>query len=248
MQRSEPNSHCTETNIVDLATRFFVGGSGFILARVNTVKQTPVKTFVNVDAGFNTLLEHTNYHWYYRTIVASRAGEEADAEFRLAGLWRRRVRCGGGRVLDRLRGPAAGILRDSRVKSRGRGDQPVRQRHTRGYPGDRTLTHSYDRLGRLKELSFVTGMGPALASAFDYDKAGRLTGRSYPNGIQQSNGFDQSGRLTSLNYQQDSTTLIALSYAYDHNGNKTGGSETGTLSWQPTALPAEQTAKLRAGS
>ena len=49
--------------------------------------------WVTVDAGFNTLLEHTNYHWYYRTIVASRAGEEADAEFRLAGPL-----CDGGDV------------------------------------------------------------------------------------------------------------------------------------------------------
>ena len=49
--------------------------------------------WVTVDAGFNTLLEHTNYHWYYRTIVASRADEEADAEFRLAGPL-----CDGGDV------------------------------------------------------------------------------------------------------------------------------------------------------
>ena len=49
--------------------------------------------WLTVDAGFNTLLEHTNYHWYYRTIVASRAGEEASAEFRLAGPL-----CDGGDV------------------------------------------------------------------------------------------------------------------------------------------------------
>jgi len=49
--------------------------------------------WVTVDAGFNTLLEHTNYHWYYRTIVASRAEEEADAQFRLAGPL-----CDGGDV------------------------------------------------------------------------------------------------------------------------------------------------------
>ena len=49
--------------------------------------------WVTVDAGFNTLLEHTNYAWYYRTIVASRAGEEADADFRLAGPL-----CDGGDV------------------------------------------------------------------------------------------------------------------------------------------------------
>ena len=49
--------------------------------------------WLTVDAGFNTLLEHTNYHWYYRTIVASRAGEAADGEFRLAGPL-----CDGGDV------------------------------------------------------------------------------------------------------------------------------------------------------
>ncbi|NLE21494.1 MAG: diaminopimelate decarboxylase [Actinobacteria bacterium] len=49
--------------------------------------------WVTVDAGFNTLLEHTNYAWYYRTIVASRAGEEADTDFRLAGPL-----CDGGDV------------------------------------------------------------------------------------------------------------------------------------------------------
>jgi D-ornithine/D-lysine decarboxylase len=46
-----------------------------------------------VDAGFNTLLEHTNYHWYYRSIVASRAEERVDTEFRLAGPL-----CDGGDV------------------------------------------------------------------------------------------------------------------------------------------------------
>ena len=49
--------------------------------------------WVTVDAGFNTLLEHTNYRWYYRTVVASRAGEEAGAQFRLAGPL-----CDGGDV------------------------------------------------------------------------------------------------------------------------------------------------------
>jgi len=49
--------------------------------------------WVTVDAGFNTLLEHTNYHWYYRAIVASRAAEAVDTEFRLAGPL-----CDGGDV------------------------------------------------------------------------------------------------------------------------------------------------------
>ena len=49
--------------------------------------------WVTVDAGFNTLLEHTNYRWYYRTVVASRAAEAADTPFRLAGPL-----CDGGDV------------------------------------------------------------------------------------------------------------------------------------------------------
>ncbi len=49
--------------------------------------------WLTVDAGFNTILEHTNYRWYYRTAVASRAGEPADTPFRLAGPL-----CDGGDV------------------------------------------------------------------------------------------------------------------------------------------------------
>jgi diaminopimelate decarboxylase len=49
--------------------------------------------WVTVDAGYNTLLEHTNYHWYYRAAVAGRAGEPADTPFRLAGPL-----CDGGDV------------------------------------------------------------------------------------------------------------------------------------------------------
>ena len=46
-----------------------------------------------MDAGFNTLLEHTNYAWYYRSRVAGRAGEPHDTPFRLAGPL-----CDGGDV------------------------------------------------------------------------------------------------------------------------------------------------------
>jgi D-ornithine/D-lysine decarboxylase len=49
--------------------------------------------WLTVDAGFNTLLEHTNYRWYFRTLVAGRAAAPADAEFRLAGPL-----CDGGDV------------------------------------------------------------------------------------------------------------------------------------------------------
>lgn len=52
--------------------RFFVGGAGYLLARVNTVKETPLKTFVNVDAGFNTLMRPAMYKAYHRVRVLGR--------------------------------------------------------------------------------------------------------------------------------------------------------------------------------
>ena len=72
--------------------------------------------WLTVDAGFNTLLEHTNYRWYFRTLVAGRAAEPADAEFRLAGPL-----CDGGDVFagddDRpyRRFPAATTVGDAVV-------------------------------------------------------------------------------------------------------------------------------------
>lgn len=55
--------------------RFFVAQSGFLLTRVNSVKKTPVKTFVNVDAGFNTLMRPVMYQAYHRARVIGREGE-----------------------------------------------------------------------------------------------------------------------------------------------------------------------------
>jgi diaminopimelate decarboxylase len=73
---------------------------------VTTIENTKVKglrdaagrrvgdeCWLTVDAGSNTLLEHTNYGWYFRSVAASRADEPADAPFRLAGPL-----CDGGDV------------------------------------------------------------------------------------------------------------------------------------------------------
>lgn len=55
--------------------RFFVGGAGFLLVRVNSVKETPLKTFVNVDAGFNTLMRPAMYQAYHRVRVLGRTAD-----------------------------------------------------------------------------------------------------------------------------------------------------------------------------
>ncbi len=55
--------------------RFFVAPSGFLLVRVNTVKTTPLKTFVNVDAGFNTLMRPAMYQAYHRVRAIGRTAD-----------------------------------------------------------------------------------------------------------------------------------------------------------------------------
>jgi len=55
--------------------RFFVAQSGFLLTRVNSVKTTPVKTFVNVNAGFNTLMRPAMYQAYHRARVVGRTDD-----------------------------------------------------------------------------------------------------------------------------------------------------------------------------
>ncbi len=60
--------------------RWFVGPAGYLLARVNTVKRTPVRLFLNVDAGFNTLMRPSMYGAYHRVRVVGRTdhGETVD--------------------------------------------------------------------------------------------------------------------------------------------------------------------------
>ncbi|MFI5181509.1 MAG: diaminopimelate decarboxylase [Thermoanaerobaculia bacterium] len=52
--------------------RWLVGPAGYLLAHVNTVKRTPVKTFLNIDAGFNTLMRPSMYGAYHRVRVVGR--------------------------------------------------------------------------------------------------------------------------------------------------------------------------------
>jgi diaminopimelate decarboxylase len=54
--------------------RFLVAQAGSLVARVNSVKTTPVKTFVNVDAGFNTLMRPAMYGAEHRVRVVGRSG------------------------------------------------------------------------------------------------------------------------------------------------------------------------------
>jgi len=56
--------------------RWFVGPAGYLLTRVNTVKRTPVRVFLNVDAGFNTLLRPSMYGAHHRVRVVGRSEDD----------------------------------------------------------------------------------------------------------------------------------------------------------------------------
>jgi diaminopimelate decarboxylase len=60
--------------------RYFVAPSGYLLVRVNSVKTTPFHTFVNVDAGFNTLVRPAMYQAYHRVRVVGRTEEPTKVE------------------------------------------------------------------------------------------------------------------------------------------------------------------------
>lgn len=59
--------------------RYIVCDSSILLTEVNTVKVTPSKKFVGVDAGFNTLVRPTMYGSYHPILVANKLGT-ADKE------------------------------------------------------------------------------------------------------------------------------------------------------------------------
>jgi diaminopimelate decarboxylase len=52
--------------------RYLVCDASVLLTAVNTVKETPFKKFVGVDAGFNTLVRPTMYGSYHQVLVANK--------------------------------------------------------------------------------------------------------------------------------------------------------------------------------
>lgn len=54
--------------------RYFVAQSGLLIARVNSVKHTPFKHFINVDTGFNHLVRPLLYEAYHRVRVLGGSG------------------------------------------------------------------------------------------------------------------------------------------------------------------------------
>jgi diaminopimelate decarboxylase len=78
--------------------RFIVCDAGILLTRVNTIKITPFKKFIGVDAGFNTLIRPAMYGSYHPIMVANRLYELEEEIYDIAGPL-----CESGDILARDR-------------------------------------------------------------------------------------------------------------------------------------------------
>lgn len=65
--------------------RYLVGNAGILICRVNSIKETPYKKFVNVDTGFNTLIRPAMYNAYHKIRVLNRWDQVAEEEYDIAG-------------------------------------------------------------------------------------------------------------------------------------------------------------------
>lgn len=78
--------------------RYIVCDAGILLTRVNTIKVTPFKKFIGVDAGFNLLVRPVMYGAYHQIIVANRLNQPEKEVYDVAGPL-----CESGDILARDR-------------------------------------------------------------------------------------------------------------------------------------------------
>ena len=65
--------------------RYLVADASILLTTVNTVKTTPYKKFIGVDAGFSTLVRPTMYGSYHPIVIANKLGATEEVKYDVAG-------------------------------------------------------------------------------------------------------------------------------------------------------------------
>jgi diaminopimelate decarboxylase len=67
--------------------RSVIADAGLVLTTVRNIKRRPETgdVWLLTDAGYNLMLSMNNYKWYYHLISASRAGEQQNVEYKVAG-------------------------------------------------------------------------------------------------------------------------------------------------------------------
>jgi D-ornithine/D-lysine decarboxylase len=67
--------------------RSVIADAGLVLTTVRNIKRRPETgdVWLLTDAGYNLMLSMNNYKWYYHLISASRAAEQQETEYKVAG-------------------------------------------------------------------------------------------------------------------------------------------------------------------
>ena len=74
--------------------RAIAGNTAVLVSRIEAQKTKIVglgagrisrQAWLMIDAGFNTILEHSSYHWYFRAVVPSRCSKPPVRPFRIGG-------------------------------------------------------------------------------------------------------------------------------------------------------------------
>ena len=65
--------------------RYLVADASVLLTTVNTIKVTPFKKFVGLDAGFNTLIRPAMYGSYHHILVANKLNASDEAAYDVVG-------------------------------------------------------------------------------------------------------------------------------------------------------------------
>jgi diaminopimelate decarboxylase len=65
--------------------RYLVCDSTILLTNVNSIKKTPYKNFIGVDAGFNTLIRPAMYNSFHQIIVANKLNEKVKETYDIVG-------------------------------------------------------------------------------------------------------------------------------------------------------------------
>ncbi|PWT79438.1 MAG: diaminopimelate decarboxylase [Acidobacteria bacterium] len=67
--------------------RSIIADAGLVLTTVRNIKRRPETddVWLLTDAGYNLMLSMNNYKWYYHLISASRASEQPDTDYKVAG-------------------------------------------------------------------------------------------------------------------------------------------------------------------
>jgi RHS repeat-associated protein len=99
------------------------------------------------------------------------------------------------------------------------------------YPGNKTVTYTYDALNRIKT---VKNDWLNQTATYYYDYAGRLDYVVNFNGTITDYGYDNANRLTVLaNKKSDTSIISSYSFTLDGNGNRTEVEQDEPLTFSP---------------